>query len=328
MVIMIILPCHCGGPPFSAVPSLGMRSLRRRLGRGSLAAVRRRPLIAAAALAAAIVTLLAGCGGSGSGADDAGGNPVPPADRTTALAPPPAPEPPAPSPSGAPSGTVDQTGAVDQSGPASTVGQSGPAAGQVSIVIIGDSYTSGAAQGGNGARNWTALAENALLAAGYPVDLTVLGLSGSGYVRIGSTGMTFGDGVDAVVDPQTQLVMIFGSVNDGISDPVSVADAARRALDRLAILAPAAEIVIVGPQWVDDTPPAGLLAIRDALSAAVTAADARFIDPLAAGWFSGAATAMIGDDGLHPTDTGHVYLADLLTPALAEAVADIISAGN
>ncbi len=34
-----------------------------------------------------------------------------------------------------------------------------------------------------------------------------------------------------------------------------------------------------------------------------------FIDPLAEGWFAGAAHRFIGPDGIHPTDAGHARIA-------------------
>jgi len=63
------------------------------------------------------------------------------------------------------------------------------------------------------------VARGLLDADGYPVELAVLGLSGSGYVRVGGTGKTFTDGVTEVVNDMTQLVVVFGSINDGSSAP-------------------------------------------------------------------------------------------------------------
>ncbi len=198
----------------------------------------------------------------------------------------------------------------------------------VKVAIIGDSYTSGSTVGGNGAANWTAVARQLLAAGGYPVDLEVLGLSGSGYVRVGGTGLTFTDGVPRVVTDLTQLVVIFGSLNDGSSVPGAVSASAARALQGIDLAAPGAQIVIIGPQWIDGDPPANLLAIRDAVVSTVsTHARLTFVDPLADGWFGGESAALIGSDGLHPTDEGHRHLAELIAPRIAVAI-DAIRDGS
>jgi lysophospholipase L1-like esterase len=189
------------------------------------------------------------------------------------------------------------------------------------VAIIGDSYTSGSAVGGNGAANWTAVARDLLEADGYPVDLAVLGLSGSGYVRAGGTGLTFTEGVPKIVTDRTQLVVIFGSINDGASAPDAVAASAAQALQNVDLVAPGVRIVIIGPQWINGDPPANLLAIRDGLASTVGGrARLTFVDPLAEGWFGDSSAALIGSDGLHPTDAGHRHLAELIASRIAAAI--------
>jgi lysophospholipase L1-like esterase len=51
------------------------------------------------------------------------------------------------------------------------------------------------------------------------------------------------------------------------------------------------------------------------------------VDPLAEGWFGGASSALIGSDGLHPTDEGHRHLAELIAPRIAAAI-DAIRDGS
>jgi len=198
----------------------------------------------------------------------------------------------------------------------------------VRVSIIGDSYTSGSIVGGNGPANWTEVARQLLAAGGDPVDLSVQGLSGSGYVRLGGTGMTFTDAIPGAVTDQTQLVVVFGSINDGSSAPAAVASSAELALQRIDQAAPQALVVIIGPQWIDADPPANLLAIRDALATTIGAHPrVSFVDPLAEGWFAGQWATLIGSDGLHPTDAGHRHLAELITPRIAAAI-DSISGGS
>jgi lysophospholipase L1-like esterase len=228
--------------------------------------------------------------------------------------------------SGCSGGTSGSTAALPSSAVESTAADSvrspsGTTADAVTVAIVGDSYTSGSAVGGNGAANWTAVARGLLDADGYPVELAVLGLSGSGYVRVGGTGKTFTDGVTEVVNDTTQLVVVFGSINDGSSAPAEVAKSAALALRRIDNAAPQAEIIIIGPQWIDGDPPANMLAIRDAVASAATIHPrVTFVDPLAEGWFGGASSSLIGSDGLHPTDAGHRHLAELIAPRIAGAI--------
>jgi lysophospholipase L1-like esterase len=206
-------------------------------------------------------------------------------------------------------------------GPDSGAPADGAAAEVVHVAIIGDSYTSGSAIGGNGAANWTSVARDLLAADGYPLDLAVLGLSGSGYVRVGGTGLTFTGGVPTVVTERTQLVVVFGSINDGSSAPAAVAASAAEAMQRIDRAAPDAQILIIGPQWIDGDPPASLLAIRDAVASTVaTHPRLVFVDPLAEGWFGHESASLIGSDGLHPTDAGHRHLAELIAPRMSAAI--------
>ena len=40
-----------------------------------------------------------------------------------------------------------------------------------------------------------------------------------------------------------------------------------------------------------------------------------FVDPIAQGWFVGRPD-LIGDDGVHPTDAGHAYMAARIAPLI------------
>jgi len=73
---------------------------------------------------------------------------------------------------------------------------------------------------------------------------------------------------------------------------------------------------VIGPPWVNGNPPGYIVTDRDAVNAAAHAAGVGFVDPLAEGWFTGDAAAFIGPDGIHPTDQGHRYLADLIRPRI------------
>ncbi len=53
---------------------------------------------------------------------------------------------------------------------------------------------------------------------------------------------------------------------------------------------------------------------RDGVAAAAATAGTAFFGPLAGGWFTGGHPAPIGDDGVHPDDARHAYMADLMQP--------------
>ena len=190
-----------------------------------------------------------------------------------------------------------------------------PCADAVRVSIIGDSYTSGSLVGGNGPANWTEVARQLLAADGYPVDLAVLGLSGSGYVRVGGTGMTFTDAIPGAVTDQTQLVVVFGSINDGSSAPAAVASSAALALaaDRSSCAAGARGDHRAA---VDRRQSAG----ESACHPGCGGDDGRgppgvqLCRPAGGGLVRRRVGSLIGSDGLHPTDAGHRHLAELIAP--------------
>ncbi|MGH3644916.1 MAG: Rv0518 family GDSL lipase, partial [Mycobacterium sp.] len=67
-----------------------------------------------------------------------------------------------------------------------------------------------------------------------------------------------------------------------------------------------------------DVPPA-ILQIRDILSFQAMLAGATFVDPIAQRWFVDRPD-LIGQDGVHPTDAGHAYMADKIAPLIGAAL--------
>jgi lysophospholipase L1-like esterase len=141
---------------------------------------------------------------------------------------------------------------------------------------------------------------------------------GAGYVTESPEGATFADLVEEAVTSEHDVVIFFGSRND--PRPAGVEAAAGRAFEAVRAVAPGALLLVVGPPWVDDDPPMQIRAVRTAVRAAAEDAGAAWVDPLANGWFTGAATSLIGADGIHPTDEGHVHIAERLQPVVAELV--------
>lgn len=82
-------------------------------------------------------------------------------------------------------------------------------------------------------------------------------------------------------------------------------------------MAPTAKLLVIGPPWVKPIPPAGILQARDILKSQAEAAGATFVDPIAEGWFVDQ-PELIGSDGVHPSDAGHVYMANKIAPLIAQ----------
>lgn len=184
------------------------------------------------------------------------------------------------------------------------------------VLVVGDSYTGGSAEGGTGARGWPALVDGQL----DEVAITTTAAGGSGYVNLGPGGTTFADLTEAAPDGEYELVVFFGSRND---DPAS-GDITAAVGDALGIAAqrwPEARLLVIGPPWVDGEPPTSILENRDEVQAAAQERGARFVDPLSGdGWFGGTFSQLIGEDGVHPTDEGHARMAALIAPVVAEAL--------
>ena len=183
------------------------------------------------------------------------------------------------------------------------------------IAVIGDSYTTGSVEGGNGPRSWPELAWQLLDQRGVEVDADVEAEGGAGYGQPGSRGSVFEDLAARAVQRNDVLVVFFGSRNDEPVDPGKFPDLAAGTFQLARFVAPTAKFLVIGPPWPTAGPPPPVLTIRDSLRQQATAAGAVFIDPIAEGWFVGRPD-LIGRDGVHPTDAGHAYLAQRIAPLI------------
>jgi lysophospholipase L1-like esterase len=171
--------------------------------------------------------------------------------------------------------------------------------------------------GGNGDHRWPNLVKKALTRQGLPITVDIGADRGSGYVETGSRGTVFDDQVPKTVTPDDCLVVLFGSRNDqGVPIP-DLTTAVQRTLADVKAAAPTAKVLVIGPPWTDANPPAHLLWVRDVLKSQAEATGATFADPIAEGWFVDRPN-LIGSDGVHPTDAGHQYMADKITPLIAQ----------
>jgi lysophospholipase L1-like esterase len=188
------------------------------------------------------------------------------------------------------------------------------------IAVIGDSYTTGGDLGGLGSNGWTARAWQWLNQQGTPVSADVAAEGGAGYGTRGNRGSVFEDLTADAVKPDDVLVVFFGSRNDQGVDPTQLSILAWGTFQLARRTAPKARFLVIGPPWPTADPPDAVLRIRDALKYQAAIAGATFIDPIATGWFVGRPD-LIGKDGVHPTDAGHAYMADMIAPLIRAQLA-------
>lgn len=184
----------------------------------------------------------------------------------------------------------------------------------VRIAVIGDSFTSGTDIGGSGARAWPRQTWDLLAKQGITVDADVRSEGGAGYTHGGDQGATFESLTAKAVHDDDDVIIYFGSINDMPLDPLFGAFATRTF--RLArTLAPSAQLLVISPLWPTDSPPPELTDLRQSLRREAADAGAGFADPVARRWFAGRPD-LIGRDGIHPNDAGHVYLAHKIAPLI------------
>lgn len=176
------------------------------------------------------------------------------------------------------------------------------------IYVVGDSYTGGSDMGGNGFANWTKIAQLDLRERGIRATFKVDAVGGTGYVNGAVDGDSFPDRIAETAPSAADIVLVFGSRND-MNWPSEQIDSAVDSLVATArVRSPNATIVLVGPSWVSENLTPEIVRVRDALASAAEADGVEFVDPIADEWFFGAQSELIGEDGVHPTDEGHVYM--------------------
>jgi len=185
-----------------------------------------------------------------------------------------------------------------------------------SVLVFGDSWTYGSA------------ATDPTLGYAYVIgrtmgwDTTVDGVRGSGYLKPGIDGGSFGERI-AALNPELHpdLVIVEGSINDRVLYPEGYTAAVTSAWDALSELYPDASFVILGP--APQVLPVQRATARIDHDLARLAAERgwwyvspvqdQWITPENYGWVIDASE--IGRD--HPSTAGHAYLAQRLADAIA-----------
>lgn len=191
----------------------------------------------------------------------------------------------------------------------------GSASRSVSVVVIGDSLSTGFATPGH---PWTTDANALFSREGRRVRFVNVAENGAGYAVTGAQGDTFLDEAAKAVSSRSQIVLLFGSDND-VGQP-DLDQAVRATLARVRLVAPHAAIVVVGPPAPPAQQRAPLSAINAVLRAATATVGGDFVDPMAEQWFEGPTAADVADDSEHPNARGEQFLARQLTAVLTPAV--------
>jgi lysophospholipase L1-like esterase len=183
------------------------------------------------------------------------------------------------------------------------------------IAVVGDSYTNGTDEGGQGSKGWTTRAWLTLARQGVQIAPDVASEGRAGYVVRGDHGSIFEDLTARAVHPNDALVVFFGSRNDeGVNQP-QLAGMAHDTFDLARRIAPSAKLLVIGPPWPTADPPFDVLYVRDTLGDQARDAGAVFVDPISEGWF-GDRPDLIASDGVHPNDAGHAYMAEKIAPLI------------
>ncbi len=183
------------------------------------------------------------------------------------------------------------------------------------IAVIGDSYTAGGEEGGAGAKGWPTQVWRSLAHDGIAVTPTVAAEPGAGYGTRGDRGSIFEDLAVRAVKPTDVLVVFFGSHNDLDADLTRLSVVMYGTLRVARQIARSAKLLVIGPAWPTADPPLAIRRIRDVLNYQAQLAKATFVDPLAARWFVGT-SGLISEDGVHPTNAGHTYMAQKIAPLI------------
>ncbi|MEW2513722.1 SGNH/GDSL hydrolase family protein [Streptomyces sp. NPDC046870] len=191
------------------------------------------------------------------------------------------------------------------------VGVRADAAPHVRLLVLGDSIAGGSSQGGRGAHGWPSLVAGQL---GLTLSLDAEG--GTGYTTGGRQegGRPYTQRIKQAIAAKPDVVVVEGSRND--SSPTRTRAAAVDTLRRLRAGLPHARILVIGPIYALRRPIASH-PMDEAVSAAAEKLHLPYLSAVRRGWFTGSAHRFIGGDGIHPTNAGHVYLAERIRPEVA-----------
>lgn len=180
------------------------------------------------------------------------------------------------------------------------------------LLVLGDSIASGTDYGGLGSKGWPAIVAQQL-----GLHLLRDFQPGTGYATAGLFGSAYTDRVDKDVALKPSIVIVEGSRND--VDAAATTRAAAGVLGKLHSQLPQATILVIGPFYLDKTD-GRTTPTNEAVKAVAASLGLTYVDTIKAGWFTGPARSLVASDGIHPTDEGHRYLANLLVPFVSRLI--------
>ena len=203
------------------------------------------------------------------------------------------------------SSSAPSTSASPPASSSSSAARTSEPDGPATVVVLGDGDSAGASA-------WPVQLEEELGST----EFRVAADAGAGYVVAGADGRTIPELADEVDLTDADLVVVFGSRNDGAGIADDVAQAADGLFDRIREAAPEAELLVIGPAWFSEPVPAGTRNNRDVIRDAAESAGAAFVDPLEEGWLVDRSDLLTGTG--NPNQAGHTSLAGLIEPAVRE----------
>jgi hypothetical protein len=192
------------------------------------------------------------------------------------------------------------------------------------VVAIGDSFTASTAFGDVGANSWNQMVFRQMRKRGVDINCESSGEAGSGYVARGIRGTSFGEEARRLLEPDDDLVIIFGGSSDAPENPESVGAAVNDTFLLVRKASPHAKVIAAGPASVA-APAPDVTRVRDIIRDDAVKIGATFVDPIADQWFVRDPT-LIREDG-SPTDAGHAYIAERLLPIIQGVLAPVVPWG-
>jgi hypothetical protein len=192
------------------------------------------------------------------------------------------------------------------------------------VVVVGDQFATGTIYGGLGPTNWTYDLQRLIGQAGLDAYVRNFARIGTGYTPNKAVSTTFSDDLRRGVNPDTDLVIVFGGRNDLESVPI-LRDAVIHTLEEVKPIAPNAKIVVVGPIWSEPEPPPGqILAANDIIKESSEEFGAQFINPIGDNWFTGR-DDLRAEDSISPNNAAQPVIAERLSSSVIAALRGVES---
>lgn len=203
-----------------------------------------------------------------------------------------------------------------------------PGTPRMRVVFQGDSIT-----GGSGMNTGDSLGTWAHRFARYSGvdDPWIEAIGGTGYIATGSAVTIGARTATDVTAYSPAAVMLWGGYNDGLETPSNVATACTSVITAYQSGLPSAQVILVGMWSPAGTAATAHVNIDNALKAVALAKGVPFVSPItgqvldgagnvvltAGKWVTpGNVAAMVGSDGVHPTDAGHELIANRMYDAM------------